>query len=155
MHCRHDGNWRDQRWEAASRQENYGVKKMRLGCHGSRLTKWRTIASLAQPIMARFASRSRTRLRQKIRVKIGQNSRESGAIRPHLWNKITQNDPPNDLCKSLISNSVRQLPEAPPDNVLVVPLWSWRDLFLEQLVRQPDSVHFEVHVRTAYLRRGS
>jgi putative ABC transport system permease protein len=44
--------------------------------------------------------------------------------------------------------SVGQPPEAPPDNVLVVPLRSWRDLFLEQLVRRPDSVHFEVHVRT-------
>ena len=39
-------------------------------------------------------------------------------------------------------------PQGPPDNVLVLPVEIWRYLFSEQVVAQPDSVHFQVHVRT-------
>jgi len=42
-------------------------------------------------------------------------------------------------------------PQAPPDNVIVLPVQKWRDLFLEQMAVQPDSARSEVHVRTARL----
>ena len=39
--------------------------------------------------------------------------------------------------------------QAPPDNVLVLPVETWQRLFAEQMVLQPGSVRFEDHVRTA------
>jgi putative ABC transport system permease protein len=40
-------------------------------------------------------------------------------------------------------------PQAPPDNVLVLPVEIWRRLFSEQTAIRPESVRFEIHVRTA------
>jgi putative ABC transport system permease protein len=40
-------------------------------------------------------------------------------------------------------------PQAPPDNVLVLPVDLWHRLFSEQRAVQPDSVRSEVHVRTS------
>jgi putative ABC transport system permease protein len=40
-------------------------------------------------------------------------------------------------------------PQAPPDNVLVLPVEIWHYLFSEQMAVQPDSVHFQVHVRSS------
>jgi putative ABC transport system permease protein len=40
-------------------------------------------------------------------------------------------------------------PQAPPDNVLVLPIDLWRRLFSEQTAGQPDSLRSEVHVRTS------
>ena len=40
-------------------------------------------------------------------------------------------------------------PQAPPDNILVLPVDLWRRLFSEQTVVQPDSLRSEVHVRTS------
>ena len=40
-------------------------------------------------------------------------------------------------------------PQAPPDNVLVLPIDMWRRSFSEQMAVQPDSVRSEVHVRTS------
>jgi putative ABC transport system permease protein len=42
-------------------------------------------------------------------------------------------------------------PQAPPDNVLVLPAEMWRELFREQMAVQPDFVRSEIHVRTARL----
>src|SRR6266436_61067 len=40
-------------------------------------------------------------------------------------------------------------PQAPPDNVLALPVDLWRRLFSEQTAAQPDSLRSEVHVRTS------
>jgi putative ABC transport system permease protein len=40
-------------------------------------------------------------------------------------------------------------PQAPPDNVLVLPVDLWHGLFSEQTAGQPDSARSEVHVRTS------
>ena len=40
-------------------------------------------------------------------------------------------------------------PQAPPDNVLVLPVDIWRRLFSEQMAVQPDSMRSEIHVRTS------
>jgi putative ABC transport system permease protein len=40
-------------------------------------------------------------------------------------------------------------PQAPPDNVLVLPIEIWRYLFSEQMTVQPDSVHSQIHVGTS------
>jgi putative ABC transport system permease protein len=40
-------------------------------------------------------------------------------------------------------------PQAPPDNVVVLPVEIWRRLFLGQMAIQPESVQSQVHVRTA------
>jgi putative ABC transport system permease protein len=40
-------------------------------------------------------------------------------------------------------------PQAPPDNVLVLPEEIWHRVFSDQMAIQPDSVRSEVHVRTA------
>jgi putative ABC transport system permease protein len=40
-------------------------------------------------------------------------------------------------------------PQAPPDNVLVLPVEIWRRLFSGQTAIQPESVQSQVHVRTA------
>jgi putative ABC transport system permease protein len=40
-------------------------------------------------------------------------------------------------------------PQAPPDNVLVLPIDVWRRLFSEQMAVQPDGMRPEIHVRTS------
>ena len=40
-------------------------------------------------------------------------------------------------------------PQASPDNVLLLPVDTWRRLFSEQMAGQPDSVRSEIHVRTS------
>jgi len=40
-------------------------------------------------------------------------------------------------------------PQAPPDNVLLLPVKMWRDIFSEQLAVQPGTVRSQVHVRTS------
>jgi putative ABC transport system permease protein len=40
-------------------------------------------------------------------------------------------------------------PQAPPDNVLLLPVEMWRDIFSEQLAVQPGTVRSQVHVRTS------
>ena len=37
-------------------------------------------------------------------------------------------------------------PQAPPDNVLLMPLATWNELFAGQRIARPDSVHMQVHV---------
>src|SRR5262249_4919066 len=39
--------------------------------------------------------------------------------------------------------------QAPPDNILVLPVDLWHSLFSEQTAGQPDSLRSEVHVRTS------
>ena len=41
-------------------------------------------------------------------------------------------------------------PQAPPDNVMVLPLSLWHQLFDPQAAVRPDSVHIQVHVRLAH-----
>ena len=43
-------------------------------------------------------------------------------------------------------------PQAPPDNVLLLPVKMWRDVFSEQLAVQPGTVRSQVHVRTSRAR---
>jgi putative ABC transport system permease protein len=43
-------------------------------------------------------------------------------------------------------------PQAPPDNVLVLPVEMWRDIFSEQLAVQPGTVGSQVHVRASRAR---
>lgn len=40
-------------------------------------------------------------------------------------------------------------PQAAPDNVLVLPMETWRDIFSEQVGLQPGTAHSQVHVRTS------
>ncbi len=41
-------------------------------------------------------------------------------------------------------------PQAPPDNVLLLPLARWRQLFAAQARERPDSVHMQLHVRISH-----
>lgn len=41
-------------------------------------------------------------------------------------------------------------PQAPPDNVLLLPLDRWRQIFDPQAAARPDTVHMQLHIRIAH-----